>query len=184
MPRPKKKPWNADLKIDFTRPAPTEPLKVDKMRVGHSTAAMFPEAPTPNAKVKTMTIADETTLDERIRGYDWEHAFQCCGPAEAEATTYNDPNVSAALGSSASAEPFQRFDVAEVLATSDGENDGLDWVGVFRLKDGRFAYLEAGCDYTGWDCQSGGHAIVSHDLAHLIQFGLTEAARSRLALKP
>lgn len=130
-------------------------------------------------------MKDETVLDERIRGYDWEMAFQCCGAVEdAEGSwptsCHNTPSVSAALGSTVSAEPFQRVDVAEVIATSDGENDGANWVGVFRLKDGRFAFLSAGCDYTGWDCQSGGHAIVSHDLDHLRQFGLDDTARGRL----
>jgi len=134
-----------------------------------------------------MKMKDESVLDERIRGYDWEMAFQCCGDAEdAEGSwptsAYNTPSVSAALDSDASAAPFQRVDVAEVIATSDGENDGADWIGVFKLKDGRFAYLTASCDYTGWDCRSGGNAIVSHDLAHLLQFGLTEDARARLAL--
>lgn len=127
-------------------------------------------------------MKDESTLDERIRGYDWEHAFQCCGAAEEDASCFNDPNVNAAIGSNVDAAPFQRTDVAEVLATADGENDGPNWLGVFKLKDGRYAFLSAGCDYTGWDCQSGGHAIVSHDLGHLIQFGLGDTDRVRLGL--
>jgi hypothetical protein len=98
------------------------------------------------------------------------------------ATCYNHPKVSAAVGSTVSPDPFQRIDVAEVLGTSDGENDGANWVGVFRLKDGRFAFLSAGCDYTGWDCQSSGYAVVSHDLSHLIRFGLGEEDRVRLNL--
>ena len=111
-------------------------------------------------------------------------AFQCCGLPETDGrnSVHNSPSVSAALGSTVSAEPFGRIDVARVIATSDGENDGADWIGVFELKDGRFAYLTASCDYTGWDCQSGGNAIVSHALDHLLQFGLTEDARGRLAL--
>lgn len=49
---------------------------------------------------------------------------------------------------------FTRADVAEVIAitdTSRGEWDGFSGAAVFRLKDGRFAYLSASCDYTGWD---------------------------------
>jgi tellurite resistance protein len=41
-------------------------------------------------------------------------------------------------------------DVASVVASSEGENDERDWLAVFALKDGRYAFLWAGCDYTGW----------------------------------
>lgn len=51
-------------------------------------------------------------------------------------------------------QPFNLFDVERVLAVVEGENDGPDWHWVVQLKDGRFAYLQGGCDYTGWDCQS------------------------------
>lgn len=135
-----------------------------------------------------MTIKDESVLDERIRGYDWEHAFQCCGAPEIEpggdeyVSVYNSPSVSVALGSTVAADPFQRNDVKRVIAAADGENDGADWIGIFELNDGRFAFLSAGCDYTGWDCQSGGGATVSHSLDHLLQFGTDESARVRLGL--
>ncbi len=122
-------------------------------------------------------------MDNRIEDYDWRMAFQCCGAPEDGDSVYNDPNVSAAIGSTAHAAPFQRKDVARVIATSDGENDGASWLGLFELNDGRIAYLEAGCDYTGWDCQSGGHAIVSHSIAHMVQFGLTAEARDRFNLE-
>lgn len=136
-------------------------------------------------------MIDETVLDARIRGYDWEAAFQYCGAVEVSymvgnepeyATAHNQPAVSAAAGSNADSTPFQRVDVAEVIATADGANDEAAWLGVFRLKDGRFAFLSASCDYTGWDCQSSGHAIVSHSIDHLIQFGLGEEDRARLNL--
>lgn len=47
-------------------------------------------------------------------------------------------------------------DVAEILVSVEGENDGPDWLVVMRLVDGCHAFLKAGCDYTGWDCQAGG----------------------------
>lgn len=46
--------------------------------------------------------------------------------------------------------PFTESDVAEVLHSSEGDNDGPAWVAVLRLADGRFATLESSCDYTGW----------------------------------
>lgn len=49
---------------------------------------------------------------------------------------------------------FTAEDIAHVLAVWEGENDGDDWRWVIALNDGRFAFLQGGCDYTGWDCQS------------------------------
>jgi hypothetical protein len=58
-------------------------------------------------------------------GYDLEHAF-------------------------AYAQGFTLANVAETLYHRPGENDGPDWWCVVRLTDGRFAFLSAWCDYTGW----------------------------------
>jgi len=74
-------------------------------------------------------------------------------------------------------------DVAYVISYENGENDGLSWIMVARLSDRRFVFIEAWCDYTGWDCQSGGWSCVSDDIDSLIQFGLTEPARERLKLE-
>ena len=41
-------------------------------------------------------------------------------------------------------------DLTEVVAYSDGENDGAEWLAVVGHIDGRFVLLRAGCDYTGW----------------------------------
>jgi hypothetical protein len=123
------------------------------------------------------------SIPKEIEGYDWEHVFQCVGPPEGDSYAYNEPAVSAAAGSVASAEPFQRKDVARVIATRDGENDGISWLGVFELEDGRFAFVSASCDYTGWDCQSGGHGIVAHSLAHLCKMGIGEADLEALGLR-
>ena len=45
-------------------------------------------------------------------------------------------------------------DIEEVLAVWEGERDGDDWRWVVRLKGDLFAFIQGGCDYTGWDCQS------------------------------
>lgn len=47
--------------------------------------------------------------------------------------------------------PFSREDVTHILGSHCGENDGEPWRIVVKLNDGRYAYLEASCDYTGWD---------------------------------
>lgn len=49
----------------------------------------------------------------------------------------------------------------ELYGISEGENDGQPWMCYGLLKDGRYFYLEAWCDYTGWDCQSGGSVTVA-----------------------
>lgn len=41
-------------------------------------------------------------------------------------------------------------DVAGVVASSPGDNDGPDWIALLRLNDGRHVLLSAGCDNSGW----------------------------------
>ena len=67
-------------------------------------------------------------------------------------------------------------------AKEDGENDGDEWIAVFRLKDGKFAYLEAGCDFTGWDCQAGGVSYTADSLEALCRNYIPEKGCSRLGM--
>lgn len=73
-------------------------------------------------------------------------------------------------------------DVARVIVRSEGEPEAWPWMGVFVLRDGRYLYLEAGCDNTGWGCCASGSSWVAADLDSLVQFGLTDHARDRLGL--
>lgn len=118
---------------------------------------------------------------DQLNEYDWAMAFQCCGPAEPGDSAYNTPSVSLALGATGSDAPFTREDVAEILGLSEGENDGPNWLGLFKLRDGRYAFLSAGCDYTGWDCQSGGSALVSDDL-EILKRNISPEERARMGL--
>lgn len=80
---------------------------------------------------------------------DWACVFAYAG--ESDGHSYGSANIDRAEGDAeVSVEPFTREDVAEIIAMDDGCNDGPDWIGVFRLNDGRFAFVSAGCDYTGW----------------------------------
>ena len=102
-------------------------------------------------KVYTMKLSKWSNhkMDHRLRSYDWEAAFGECDYA----CTYglgSSPNPSPP-DSSVSLAPVTREDVAEILAIEEGERDDTPWRIVFRVKDGRFGYLTAGCDYTGWD---------------------------------
>lgn len=76
--------------------------------------------------------------------------------------------------------PFNTTDVAQVLHYAEGENDGDSWVGVFRLKDGKFGYVDAWCDYTGWDCRAGGDGDIADTFEELQRWKLTTKIRRRL----
>mgnify|MGYP001600762075 CR=1 FL=1 len=82
----------------------------------------------------------KATVKELRDDYDWQEVFE-----------YNTPTPTPTLGYNGSLEPFTFDDISTVIAAVDGESDGSSWVGVFKLKDGRFAMIDAGCDYTGWD---------------------------------
>jgi len=51
---------------------------------------------------------------------------------------------------------FTFQDVGEIIIAEEGENDERDWKLIVRLKSGKWGWLSAGCDYSGWDCQAGG----------------------------
>lgn len=69
--------------------------------------------------------------------YNWREAFGYAG--EDGTLAGNLPKL------------FSRRDIRKIIAMSEGENDGYDWVLLAQLWDGRYAALRAGCDYTGWD---------------------------------
>lgn len=111
--------------------------------------------------------------------YDWGNAF---GYANSN-NGYAGSNVPMRCeGAECSAEPFDLADVALVVSAVAGENDGPPWLCLGRLNDGRWFFLTAGCDYTGWDCHASGQAWVSHDRQNLVQFGTDVEARRRLGL--
>ena len=74
-----------------------------------------------------------------LDGGDWGEVFK-----------YADKPDECPPGSSVSCTSFTREDVETVFASEDGENDGDPWRMVGKLKDGRYFYIEASCDYTGW----------------------------------
>lgn len=68
-------------------------------------------------------------------------------------------------------------DVIGQVATIAGHNDEDHWFWVVKLRDGQYAMTTAWCDYTGWDCQSGGSselaptAEAAANLAPLASYG-------------
>lgn len=114
-------------------------------------------------------LRDNEAVDARIADGDWAEAFDVAMCS-----------ISHAPGCTVSVGRFTRGDVAEVIATSDGEHEQENWIGVFRLDDGRFAFVSAGCDYTGWDCQASGSVTVADTLDRLALFALDDRDRERL----
>lgn len=112
--------------------------------------------------------------------YDWREAFSYAG----EPHTCGGPNINAVIGDeSVITEPFTREDVAEIIAYDEGINDGPDWIIFGKLNDGRYFFLEAGCDYTGWDCQAGGYTTVGLDYDDMVRFALGDGDRERLNIE-
>ena len=73
-------------------------------------------------------------------GYDWEQAFQvACRDG-----------ITAVQGATCVTDSFTPDDVAQTFHSDEGANDEASWLWVGLLKDGRWAYVSAWCDYTGW----------------------------------
>lgn len=73
---------------------------------------------------------------------DWKSVFHYADGSEGSPTVVTD--------GSCTSDCFDRESVARVIASALGENDGAQWIIVVLLKDGRYALVRAGCDYTGW----------------------------------
>lgn len=71
--------------------------------------------------------------------------------------------------------------IVVVHADAEGDNDGPDWLAVVEFSDGRFGFVSAGCDYTGWDCQASGDIAYAPSLEEIKgDLVLTDEARERL----
>jgi len=77
---------------------------------------------------------------------------------------------------------FSIDDVATVLHSDEGYNDGDSWLSFGKLKNGKYYFLSAWCDYTGWDCQSGGDSFVGDTAEEVMRFGMSDAERKRLGI--
>lgn len=117
-------------------------------------------------------------FEQMINDFDWKEAFGFSGGA------YNAGVPELSAGSDCSVDTFGLADVDVIYASSDGENDGPSWVCCGRLKDGRYFYLEAGCDYTGWDCQASGRAWVADSQDKMVSFAMSDEGRERLGRGP
>lgn len=111
------------------------------------------------------------TPEELRKKSDWQYAFEYAG----------EPHP--CVGAACSLAACSIDDVTDVIASSEGENEGPMWIGVFVMRDGRYLFLGAVCDNTGWDCQSNGSSWVADEYESLFQFGIGGNDRWRLRLE-
>ena len=86
-------------------------------------------------------------IDE-LNDDDWAEAFGYVGEPGTCSGYIGCPSIA---GRTLNGAPFTREDVSDIIASREGENDAESWMMVGHLKSGLFFYLEAWCDYTGWD---------------------------------
>jgi hypothetical protein len=67
--------------------------------------------------------------------------------------------------------------IVEYYWIKEGENDGDDWSCLCKLDNGAYAYYNASCDYTGFDCQGGMLLFVSRNKEKLFNEGMPEYAQ-------
>lgn len=95
---------------------------------------------------------EELQLLTRLANCDWQQAFEVSNKPQRAAPSFTESQLARAFGPSTttiSLEDFTRKDVERILHISEGERDSYPWVAVMKLKDGRYASVVAGCDYTG-----------------------------------
>lgn len=107
---------------------------------------------------------------EILGSWDWLEVFKYT----------SDGDTNKIINYSGNGKGFKAEDVKEIIAMEEGENDDATWIGLFLLEDGRYAFVSAGCDYTGWGCQESGSSFVGATLDDMIQYGLGDDDRVRL----
>lgn len=101
---------------------------------------------------------------DRLNDRDWACAFEFAGDRTGDGYCYDNADGSMPFDidtNKPSEEPVMREHVVEIFGIIDGEHDGENWKLFGALRNGRYFYLSAGCDYTGWDCKSSGECLVS-----------------------
>lgn len=116
-------------------------------------------------------ITDIVEIQEFFQQYGFNDTFEMCCDSLSKIEQSEE----------VSTKSLSISDIEVVLAYDEGENDGENWIFILKAYDGRYAFMSAGADYTGFQCRSwisGSH--VSYNLNSLINFGLDDNERSRL----
>jgi hypothetical protein len=78
-------------------------------------------------------------VNEFLADYDWQETWK-----------YAASDASGVEGYAGPTDALDGENVARVFASEAGANDGASWIAVVEMRDGRWIYVEASCDYTGW----------------------------------
>lgn len=122
----------------------------------------------------TTAVRDIGLADLRS-DYDWREVFGQGGGGNCHQKADACPP-----GSAVDITPPNIEDVVGVVAASNGENDGAEWVGLFEMRDGRYVVASGGCDFTGWDCQANNSIEVAASAADAVCVGLSKEQIVRL----
>lgn len=109
--------------------------------------------------------------------------------------TYTRPTYQAAEPGAPKAEPICTHDVEEItnwfvsyhgggryVAGIGDTGSELTLSAILRLRDGRWASVQAWNDYTGWGCQDGSTVAVGATKEQVIRLGLDEEGRKQLGM--
>lgn len=141
-------------------------MSLNNVLPGWMARSLFTPWPASDSNVHPIDVPRE------INESDWEEAFFC---AALPHRCIVDHEVCT--------DGFTRADVAQVIACVPGQRDGAAWVGVFELRDGRYAMVRASCDCTGWECQRWGSSEVARSMSDIVRFSLGQEDRDRLGLR-
>ena len=68
---------------------------------------------------------------------------------------------------------FTALNIEKVMAVYEGEHDEEDWIWIIQLRDeAGYVFLQGGCDYTGWDCQSDAISLVADTPIAALEAGM------------
>ena len=65
------------------------------------------------------------------------------------------------------------------LWCEEGQNDKKPWLLLCQLRNGKYAYYTAYCDYTGFDCQGGMALYIASTPEILVEMAMTDAERAK-----
>ena len=69
------------------------------------------------------------------------------------------------------------FDLETIYAFQEGENDNEEWILLGQAQSGYYVFMEARCDYTGFDCQGGGTVALTDDWDKMWNYYMDENSR-------
>jgi len=95
--------------------------------------------------------ATTISIEEFRADYDWGEVLSYAGKDSCEQGEQKPPMASPVSDATMDCSVFGMEDVKDVICVSAGMKEEDSWLCILELRDGRFAYIEACCDYTGWD---------------------------------